>query len=119
MPLAHGQPLACDVGDVGPGHLVLSALEQRDGWFSIRYHLAQDWEAPGGGYRGRWCAIDDAGNRFEGVEDHSTGDVTGWVGQVSFPGSIDPASRQLTLLVSTEHRTVLELDLPLDATNPS
>lgn len=117
MPLAHGQPLVHDIGDVGSGRLVLTALEQRDGWFSIRYHLAQNWESHNGGYRGWWTAIDDAGNRFEGVEDHSDGDVTGWVGQVSFPGCIDPTSRQLTLIVCADGQTVLEVDLPLDATS--
>lgn len=65
--LPWGQPLMFNLGSTQKGNLAIISIEQWPGWFNLRYHLSEEWEARTGELLGCWTACDDWGNEFDGV----------------------------------------------------
>jgi hypothetical protein len=108
-----GQPLLFDLGATANGGLSIIAIESWPGWFTLRVHWAEEWDAHSAGARGVWTLCDDFGNKFRGTSTSGCGDETGFAQDVAFTGSIDRHATRLRLKVTVRGSVALEADLPI------
>jgi hypothetical protein len=111
---AVGQPLVFTLGTTKKGEVSIVAIEAWPGWFTLRIHISEEWEAQSGGIQGAWTASDDWGNSWRGFEKHTSGKQTGFSQDMAFVGEVDPRATLLRVNVATRETTALEVDIPID-----
>lgn len=106
------EPLALDARRAGLGCFL--SLERWPGSWTVRHHLAREWDARDGGLRGRWRAEVGTGPPVDGAAPHRSGSARGFTEDVTFPGALDPTATVVSLTLVRSDTVVARVDLPVN-----